>query len=143
MENILENELLLIQKMNFHLVIHSPYRPMEGLLIDMKTMYPLLENPESLRRAAEDFLTRASMTDAGHLFPPTQIALATILDSDTYVTEYLALRDDRQTLSKLMRQMTTLMEKPDLPKSEEVNALKIKLERIHASQTTTLLKNYA
>ena len=116
---------------------------MEGLLIDMKTMYPLLENPESLRRAAEDFLTRASMTDAGHLFPPTQIALATILDSDTYVTEYLALRDDRQTLSKLMRQMTTLMEKPDLPKSEEVNALKIKLERIHASQTTTLLKNYA
>ena len=36
LEQILEFELLLIQQLNFHLVIHTPYRPMEGLLIDLK-----------------------------------------------------------------------------------------------------------
>ena len=36
LEQILEYELLLIQQLNFHLVIHTPYRPMEGLLIDLK-----------------------------------------------------------------------------------------------------------
>ena len=36
LEQILEFELLLIQQLNFHLVVHTPYRPMEGLLIDIK-----------------------------------------------------------------------------------------------------------
>lgn len=36
LEQILEFELLLIQQLNFHLVVHNPYRPMEGLLIDLK-----------------------------------------------------------------------------------------------------------
>lgn len=36
LEQILEYELLLIQQLNFHLVVHNPYRPLEGLLIDLK-----------------------------------------------------------------------------------------------------------
>ena len=36
LEQILEFELLLIQQLHFHLVVHNPYRPMEGLLIDIK-----------------------------------------------------------------------------------------------------------
>lgn len=40
-EQILEYELLLIQQLNFHLVVHNPYRPMEGLLIDLKVGGPL------------------------------------------------------------------------------------------------------
>lgn len=109
LEQILEFELLLIQQLNFHLVVHNPYRPLEGLLIDLKvvqqgvrqlnlglfiplvnsslsstssqTRFPTLENPESLRKSADDFLTQAAMTDAGLLFPPSQIALAAILNS--------------------------------------------------------------
>lgn len=34
---ILSNELLLIQHLRYHLTIHNPYRPVEGLLIDIKT----------------------------------------------------------------------------------------------------------
>lgn len=109
LEQILEYELLLIQQLNFHLVVHNPYRPLEGLLIDLKvvqqeggtikplilcpllvnsslssssqTRFPTLENPESLRKSADDFLTQAAMTDAGLLFPPSQIALAAMLNS--------------------------------------------------------------
>lgn len=33
---ILNNELLLMEQLNFHLSIHNPYRPVEGLLIDIK-----------------------------------------------------------------------------------------------------------
>lgn len=36
LEQILEYELLLIQQLNFHLVVHNPYRPLEGFLIDLK-----------------------------------------------------------------------------------------------------------
>lgn len=34
-----------------------------------------------LRKSADDFLTQAAMTDAGLLFPPSQIALTAILNS--------------------------------------------------------------
>lgn len=39
LEQILEYELLLIQQLNFHLIVHNPYRPFEGLLIDLKVPF--------------------------------------------------------------------------------------------------------
>ena len=33
---ILTFELLLMDKLNYHLLVHNPYRPMEGLFIDLK-----------------------------------------------------------------------------------------------------------
>lgn len=148
LEQILEYELLLIQQLNFHLVVHNPYRPMEGLLIDLKTRYPALENPESLRKSADDFLTQAAMTDAGLLFPPSQIALTAILNSasraglnmESYLNECLGLKGDKETLPKMydsMRRMKTLLKKYELPRGEEVNAYKQKLERIHAEFATS------
>ncbi|XP_070546040.1 cyclin-H-like [Ptychodera flava] len=35
-ELILNHELLLMQHLNFHLVVHNPFRPLEGFLIDTK-----------------------------------------------------------------------------------------------------------
>lgn len=148
LEQILEYELLLIQQLNFHLVVHNPYRPMEGLLIDLKTRYPTLENPESLRKSVDEFLTQATLTDMGLLFSPSQIALTAILNSasraglnlESYIKECLGLKEDTETLSKMydsMRRMKLLMKKFELPKSEEVNAYKQKLERIHTEFTTS------
>ncbi|XP_075871255.1 cyclin-H [Nelusetta ayraudi] len=147
-EQILEYELLLIQQLNFHLVVHNPYRPMEGLLIDLKTRFPTMENPESLRKSADDFMTQASLTDAGLLFPPSQIALTAILNSasraslsmESYLTECLGLKGDKETLSKMyesMRRMKNLLRKYEPPKADEVNAYKQKLERIHLEFATS------
>ena len=82
LEQILEYELL-IQQLNFHLIVHNPYRPFEGYYrpIDLKTRYPLLENPEILRKTADDFLNRVALTDAHLLYTPSQIALTAILSS--------------------------------------------------------------
>ena len=33
---VLNNELLLMKELNFHLTIHNPFRALEGLLIDVK-----------------------------------------------------------------------------------------------------------
>ncbi|KAM9858368.1 cyclin-H [Aulostomus maculatus] len=142
LEQILEYELLLIQQLNFHLVVHNPYRPMEGLLIDLKTRYPTLDSPEMLRKHADDFLTQAAMTDAGLLFPPSQIALAAVLSSasrfglnlESYLTECLGLKEDKETLSKIydsVRRMKYLLKRYEPPRPEDVNAYKQKLERIH------------
>ncbi|NXI23240.1 CCNH protein, partial [Sterrhoptilus dennistouni] len=143
LEQILEYELLLIQQLNFHLIIHNPYRPFEGFLIDIKTRYPVLENPEVLRKTADDFLNRVALTDAYLLFTPSQIALTAILSSgsraginmESYLSESLMLKENRSTLSTLlddMKCMKNLIKKYELPRPEEVAALKQKLEKCHS-----------
>ncbi|KAK2118085.1 hypothetical protein P7K49_004972 [Saguinus oedipus] len=199
LEQILEYELLLIQQLNFHLIVHNPYRPFEGFLIDLKesrkkmvvsfthmkfvnsglqiqdeyslseklgtkkgeeergrktgrenrnialfyewTRYPMLENPEILRKTADDFLNRIALTDAYLLYTPSQIALTAILSSASragitmesiYLSESLMLRENRTCLSQLldiMKSMRNLVKKYEPPRSEEVAVLKQKLER--------------
>lgn len=36
MDVVLNNEMLLMRELNFHLTVHNPFRPVEGLLIDVK-----------------------------------------------------------------------------------------------------------
>ncbi|NXV35963.1 CCNH protein, partial [Rissa tridactyla] len=145
LEQILEYELLLIQQLNFHLIVHNPYRPFEGFLIDLKTRYPVLDNPEVLRKTADDFLNRVALTDAYLLFSPSQIALTAILSSgsraginmESYLSESLMLKEDRISLAKLldgMKCMKNLIKKYELPRPEEVAALKQKLEKCHGSE---------
>nr|XP_005288208.2 cyclin-H isoform X2 [Chrysemys picta bellii] len=145
LEQILEYELLLIQQLNFHLIVHNPYRPFEGFLIDLKTRYPLLENPEVLRKTADDFLSRIALTDAYLLFTPSQIALTAILSSasraginmESYLSECLALKENRTSLSQLldgMKCMKNLIKKYEPPRPEEVAVLKQKLEKCHSSE---------
>ena len=33
---VLNNELLLMQELRYHLTVHNPFRPIEGFLIDLK-----------------------------------------------------------------------------------------------------------
>ncbi len=39
MDIVLNNELLLMRELNFHLTVHNPFRPVEGLLIDVKVSF--------------------------------------------------------------------------------------------------------
>uniref|UniRef100_A0A8C7U551 Cyclin H n=1 Tax=Oncorhynchus mykiss TaxID=8022 RepID=A0A8C7U551_ONCMY len=129
-KSILEYVLLLIQQLNFHLVVYTIYRLMEGLLIDLKTRHPLLENPESLRKSADDFLTRATLTDTGLLFPPSEIAMTAILNSasqaglsmESYLTECMGLKEDKETLLKMYDAMIPI----------PTTRWKFDLERAHA-----------
>ncbi|KAM8961891.1 cyclin-H [Pelodytes ibericus] len=145
LEQILEYELLLIQQLNFHLIVHNPYRPFEGYLIDIKTRYPVLDNPEVLRKSADDFLHRVALTDACLLFTPSLIALTAILSSasraglnvESYLTECLSLKDSQEAKSQLldgMRRLKMLVSKYEYARPEDVTALKKKLERCHSKE---------
>ncbi|CAH0552118.1 unnamed protein product [Brassicogethes aeneus] len=106
---ILNNELLLMEQLNFHLCIHNPFRPVEGLLIDIKTR-STLNDPERLRPGTEQFLERALLTDCILLYSPSQLALAAVLHAaskihenlDSYVTDTLFGEEGRAKLMELI-----------------------------------------
>ncbi|XP_063820038.1 cyclin-H isoform X2 [Pseudophryne corroboree] len=150
LEQILEYELLLIQQLNFHLIVHNPYRPFEGYLIDLKTRYPMLENPEMLRKTADDFINRVTLTDACLLFTPSIIALTAVLSSasraglnmESYLLECLSLKDDKETMARLldgMRRLKLLVSKYEFPRLEDVAVIEKKLEKCHSSEIASVV----
>ncbi|XP_015782721.1 cyclin-H isoform X2 [Tetranychus urticae] len=78
---ILNNELLLMAQLKYHLTVHNPFRPIEGLLIDIKARFMNPGDVEKLRPQIDVFMNTVFFTDACLLFSPSQIALASILDS--------------------------------------------------------------
>ena len=75
---LIDNELVLLQKLNYHLTVHSPYRPLEGFLIDIKTKKNGVDNIEKHRSNIEQFLANSLLTDVILLYTPSQLALAAI-----------------------------------------------------------------
>ncbi|XP_077318558.1 cyclin-H [Lithobates pipiens] len=150
LEQILEYELLLIQQLNFHLIVHNPYRPFEGYLIDLKTRYPLLDNPEMLRKTADDFLNRVALTDACLLFTPSIIALTAVLSSacraglnmESYLLECLSLKDSRETMAHLldgMKRLKILVSKYEFARPEDVSLIEKKLEKCYSGEVSSLV----
>jgi len=94
---ILNNELLLMQELQFHLTIHNPFRAVEGLLIDIKTRCDSVHSVDSFRPEIQSFLDSVFLTDACLIYAPSQIALAAVIHSasrqkqnlDSYVTDRL------------------------------------------------------
>ncbi|KAF6040082.1 CycH [Bugula neritina] len=79
-DQILWFELTLMQMLNFNLTVHTAYRPLEGLFINLKTHSPDID-VESLRPEAVQFLDTILFTNAYLLYSPSQIALAAVCNS--------------------------------------------------------------
>ncbi|KAJ0172045.1 hypothetical protein K1T71_012018 [Dendrolimus kikuchii] len=136
---ILNNELLLMQQLNYHLTIHNPFRPVEGFLIDIKTRCTLAK-PERLRSGIDEFLEKVFLTDACLLYAPSQIALAAVLHAaskeqenlDCYVTEMLfrdAGSDKLAILIEAVRKIRSLVKMVENPVRERVRAIEKKLDK--------------
>ncbi|XP_022920146.1 cyclin-H [Onthophagus taurus] len=137
---ILNNELLLMEQLNFHLAIHNPFRPVEGLLIDIKTRCAL-NDPERLRPGIEHFLDRAFLTDAVLIYAPSQVALAAVLHAasklqenlDSYVTDTLFGIEGRGKLEELIeavRSIRSMVKMADsIPDKNQQKMLDKKLEK--------------
>lgn len=88
-------ELTVMSALNCELAVHSPYRPLHGLLTDMKVRHS--EEIELLKEKSEKYLSMSILTDVIFLYPPSQIALCAIytsceemdLDIEQYLTECL------------------------------------------------------
>ena len=91
-----------MEQLNFHITVHNPWRPVEGLIIDIKTRLlpdlPTRMDVETFRSEIERFLDEAvALTNATLIYAPSQIALAALIHGasknghnlDVYVTELL------------------------------------------------------
>lgn len=144
MDIILSNELLLMQRLNYYLTVHNPYRPVEGFLIDIKTRSSLVK-PDRLRTGIDEFLEQAFLTDACLLFAPSQIALAAVLHAaskeqenlDAYVTDKLFFHNKNMlpVLIEAVRKIrymikTVSIPEPDMAKQRDlVKQIEKKLEK--------------
>ena len=82
---ILNHELLLMEQLKFHITVHNPWRPVEGLLIDIKTrLLPsqkIKMDVEKFRPEIESFLDNAvSMTPAALIYAPSQVCKLFIIN---------------------------------------------------------------
>lgn len=135
---ILDNELLLMQQLNYQLTIHNPFRPLEGLMIDIKTRFKTLHDPERLRPEIDEFLEKVFFTDAILIYSPSQIALAAIIHSaslskenvDQYITQILFGDDEKYLLNLIeaVKKIRVMVRGFELPHRETTKGLEKKLE---------------
>ncbi|XP_029645893.1 cyclin-H isoform X2 [Octopus sinensis] len=137
---ILGFELLLMEKLSYHLTVHNPFRPLEGFLIDMKTNCQTCSDPEILRQQAEEFLEKSMLTDICLLVSPAQISLAAILDSCSlknidimsYVTSILMKGAESDQKKRAMQQIKLIqitVNNQNSLKREHIRQLEKKLEK--------------
>jgi len=144
---ILNNELLLMQQLNYHLTIHNPFRPLEGLMIDIKTRFPSLRDAERLRPGVDEFLEKVFYTDAILVYSPSQIALAAIIHSasamkenvDEYITRTL-FGDDEKFLFNLVeavKKIRVMVRSLEIPSRDTIKVLEKKLDDCRNQENST------
>lgn len=140
---ILNTEFLVLRQLRYQLLIHNPYRPVEGFIIDIKTRGNL-QNVDRLRPGIEDFLDKLFLTDAILLYSPSQLALAGVIQAasklqenlDSYVTDVLLGPDHQAELANLIeaiRKIRSTVRSADIkflepPQREVIKQLEKRIE---------------
>jgi len=138
-ELVLSYELMVMEKLHFHLTVHNPYRPLEGFFIDLKARYRAqLTQAEVLRRGADAFVDRSLNSDVMLLFPPTHIALAALaqaageckVELEPYFL--LLMENCEEKLAKLkasISKIQKLVRKLPTMNRENIKKIEMKLEK--------------
>lgn len=128
-----QNEVPMIAALNFHLVIHSPLRPLKGFLMDLKTRVPE-SGLSRVQSQANTTLFSWLCSDVVLLHPPSQIALACLAQvadkEKVNIAEYLLQKvcgGDQPKHTKLAATLTKIQESvhADLAGSEPSNTNEI------------------
>ncbi|XP_059167590.1 cyclin-H-like isoform X2 [Physella acuta] len=137
---ILSFELTLMAKLNYHLTVHNPFRPLEGFFIDIKTRFKEAQNFERIRKSAEEFIERSLQSDACLIFSPSQIALTAIrfgaakegIPIDKYIKEILlksaSEKEAENTMYQLRRVKFIVKNTEQVPR-EQGQAVQKKLDQ--------------
>eukprot|EP01137_Pigoraptor_chileana_P017881 Opistho-2@76553 len=79
-ESIRAHEVLVMRENKFHLVVHSPYRALRGVILDLKMRQTDLRlDFDELSAGSERVIDRLYLTDAILLQPPSVLALAAVI----------------------------------------------------------------
>jgi len=77
-EDVLAMEIPLLEGLQFDLIVHLPYNPLNGFLIDLKASATPPPDPDKLMKQATNYIKDLLTTDAPFLYPPAQLALAAL-----------------------------------------------------------------
>ena len=143
-KTVLSNELLLMEKLQFNLNVHLPYRAVEGFLIDLRVRcQPARDKTNLLVEEIDEFLEKLMFTDACFLYAPSQIALAAVyhsaekcnVDLNGYLTDIIFAEEPGalETFRQALESMRKLIEK-DLQnspgKEKKIKKIEKKLQAI-------------
>lgn len=81
--NVIDQEIPVIRGVKFQLTVHHPFLPLEGLLVQINSIAQkrgIAHDRNFGKQGAIRFINSSLLTDAMFLFPPSQIALAGLLD---------------------------------------------------------------
>jgi len=145
-KTILSNELMLMKKLNFQFIVHLPFRPVEGFLIDLRARYPpARDKTDLLLKEIEEFLEKSMYTDACFLFAPSQIALAAVYHAaqicDLNLKDYLkkmVFADDQGAYEYFKRaydcmQQMNESDQQNIPTKEAIKKIEKKLQEVMTS----------
>lgn len=137
-DTVLSYELMVMEKLHFHLTVHNPYRPLDGFFIDLKTRFrEELNQPEVLRKNADIFIDRSLNSDVMLLYPPAHIALAALVhaavdskvDLDPYLLLVVESDEERHAMLKTnLSKIQKLVRKLPMINRESVRKSEQKLE---------------
>uniref|UniRef100_A0A7C9DS43 [RNA-polymerase]-subunit kinase n=1 Tax=Opuntia streptacantha TaxID=393608 RepID=A0A7C9DS43_OPUST len=141
---ILDNEMLVLQSLEFDLIVYTPYRSIEGFINDLQDLYyganGQVDMLKDLHQLAILEADKAMMTDALFLHPPGQLALAMlhrandelrILDFERYLRSILSRQRSEHSISELIQAFNvidSLIERIKLGDEEEMKRIAKKLK---------------
>lgn len=83
----------MMEVLKFHLLVHSPLRPMRGLVLQYKTQHPDADCA-AFEAAATTLVERWLASDVVLLFPPSQIALAAFVQAAAELNQTAAEKSE-------------------------------------------------
>lgn len=137
---VLSNEMLLMQKLKFHLTVHLPYRAIQGFLIDLRARCSeARDKTELMDQHIDDYLEKYLFTDACFLYSPSQIALAAVyhgskqcgVELESYIRDILF--QDKPECLDLFRKASAHMrlmidrDQQEAPSKETIKAIEKKM----------------
>ncbi|XVF57474.1 hypothetical protein PTKIN_Ptkin06aG0208200 [Pterospermum kingtungense] len=149
---ILNYEMIVYQSLEFDLIVYAPYRSVEGFVNDMEEFCGAKDEEnqklKDLQETARMEVDKIMLTDALHLFPPGQLALAAlrganemhrVVDFERYLTSILTRQNSERTISQLMESLNainTWVRKYKFPTEKDMKHINRKLKSCwgHSSQ---------
>ncbi|KAE9619662.1 putative cyclin [Lupinus albus] len=141
---ILNNEMIIYQSLEFDLIVYAPYRSVEGFINDMQEFCnaddDFLQMLKTLQDTARSEVDKMMLTDAPLLFPPGQLALAAlhnsnalhkVLDFDGYLSSIFSRQNPVHRESEFIESLNainSLVRKYKFPERKEQNHINRKLE---------------
>ncbi|KAL5146070.1 Cyclin-H1-1 [Glycine soja] len=138
---ILNNEMISLE---FDLIVYAPYRSVEGFINDMEEFFNAgdnqLEMLKTLQETARFEVDKMMLTDAPLLFPPGQLALAAlrnsnalhrVIDFDSYLRGIFSRENSMHTMSELSESLDAIdswVRKYKSPSEKELKHINRKLK---------------